>query len=186
MSTETIVTLAISFLATLGLGSILGIFLQRRFEQQKQTSEHDIKIFKQSNELLSEQKLALIASFHLLKDHSIADDDFYLLTKWCIFFSEIGNQYLDKNTARQNQKLLNDLDQLTDFIASNFFSIKGQNPSNKSRYLKPDWNPERANDPSPEKTIKYNEYAKELKNMTEKVLRQYSYYRFAIKQNLKI
>ena len=182
MSIETI----ISLLAALGVGGILGAVLNRRFEQQKQTNEHDIKIFTQSNEILAEQKLSDIASFHLLGNHSIVDDDFYLLTSWCRFFGEIGNQYLNKSIAKQNQKLLDDLDQLTDFIATNFFTIKGQNSNNKSQYLKPDWNPDRGDDPSPEKMAKYGEYAKELKDRTRKVLKQYSEYRLVIKRILKI
>jgi hypothetical protein len=140
MSVETIISLVIAFLATLGVGGVLGAFVQRHFEQQKQTNEHDIKIFRQSNEILSEQKLSDIANFHLFGDHSIIGDDFLLLTRWCAFFGEIGNKYLDKKINKQNQKLLNDLNQLTEFIATNFFTIIGQNPNNKSQYLKPDWN----------------------------------------------
>ena len=49
------IEIIISLIATLGIGGILGAILNRRFEQQKQTNEHDIKIFKQSNEILTEQ-----------------------------------------------------------------------------------------------------------------------------------
>ena len=61
MSTETIIAL----LAALGVGGILGALLNRRFEQQKQTNEHDIRIFNRSNEILSEEKLLNIANFGL-------------------------------------------------------------------------------------------------------------------------
>ena len=50
------VEIIISLLAALGVGGILGAILSRYFEQQKQTNEHDIKIFNQSNEILTEQK----------------------------------------------------------------------------------------------------------------------------------
>jgi len=181
MPIETIIAL----IGALGVGGLLGNILTRRYEQQKQTNEHDIKIFKQSNEILTEQKLSDIANFHLFGDHSIVGDDFLLLTRWSVFFGEIGNQYLDKKINKQNQKLLNDLNQLTEFIATNFFTIIGQNPNNKSQYLKPDWNLDRGN-PSPEQVARYHEYAKELKDLTRKTINQYAEYRLAIKRILKI
>ncbi len=62
----------------------------------------------------------------------------------------------------------------------------GQNPNNDFQYLKSDWNPDYGIDPSPEKRAKYHEYSKELNVLTEKVLKQYSAYRLAIKKVLKI
>jgi hypothetical protein len=182
MSIETIIAL----LAALGVGGILGALLNRRFEQQKQTNEHDIKIFNQSNEILNEEKLSFVASFRLLGNHSIPDDDYFILTKWCEFFQQTGNHYLDKKISKGNLKLLDGLLQLTHFIGLKFFTIIGQNPNNKNQYLKPDWNPDRGDDPGPEKMAKYNEYAKELEDLTHKVVHQYSEYRLAIKQKLKI
>lgn len=180
------IEIVISLLAALGVGGILGALLNRRFEQLKQTNEHDIKIFNQSDAILAEQKLSDIANFHLLADHSIVNDDFFLLTRWCWFFEQVGNQYLDKRIIKENQILLDDLNQLTDFIATNFFTMREQNPDNKSQYLKPDWNPDRGDDPSPEKMAKYDEYAKELTDLTRKAIKQYSVYRLAIKRVLKI
>ena len=91
MSIETIIAL----LAALGIGGLLGALLNRRFEEQKQTNDHDIKVFNQSNEILAEQKIKDIAGYHLLSDHSICNDDFFMLTKWCRFFDQVGNRYLD-------------------------------------------------------------------------------------------
>ncbi len=176
----------ISLVAALGVGGILGALLNRRFEQQRQTNEHDVRIFNQSDELLSEQKLSDVAQFHLLGNHSIADDDFFILTKWCNFFKQTGNQYLEKNINKENQKLVDDLFQLTNFIGYNFFTIRGQNPHNKNQYLKPDWNVDRGDNPSPEKIEKYFEYAKELENLAKKAIEQYSKYRLSIKKVLKI
>lgn len=186
MSVETIVSLIISFLATLGVGGVLGAFLQRRFEQQKQTNEHDTKIFNRSNEILDEQKLSNIAGFQLLSDHSIRDDDYSIVARWGRFFEQTGNQYLDKKIIKENQKLVDDSSRLTHFINLNFFVIKGQNLNNKRQYLHPDWNPDRGNGPSSEKIAKYNEYAKELEALAKKVIKQYSAYRLSVKQNLKI
>ena len=180
------IEIIISLIAALGIGGILGAILNRRYEQQKQTNEHDIKIFNQSNETLAEHKLSSIAGSQLLGNHSIDDDDFYQLTKWCWFFKETGNQFLDRKIAKENQELLSDLCQLTDYIAINFFTIKKQNSGNKNQYLKPDWNPDRGGDPSPEKMTEYDVYAKELEDLTKKVIKQYSVYRLAIKKNLKI
>ena len=182
MSVENIVAL----LAALGVGGILGVLLNRRFEQQKQTNEHDIKIFNQSNEILTEQKLSDIANFHLLGNHSIANDDFFLLTSWCNFFEQAGNQYLDKRISKESQKLLEALDQLTNFVAMNFFTIRDQNPDNENKYLKPDWNPDWEGELGSENVSRYKEYAKELKDMTRKAIKQYSEYRLTVKRSLKI
>ena len=186
MSTETIITLIISFFATLGLGGIMGVLIQRRFEQQKQSNEHDLKIFKESDLILTEQKLHEIADFHLLGDHSIDNESFFAMTNWCRYFEQVGNQYLDNNIGKENKKLFDNMNILTDFIATNFFTIRGQNPSNNNQYLKPDWNPERGIDPSPERITKYQEYASKLKSMTRQVLKQYSEYRHVVKRTLKI
>jgi len=181
MSIENIIAL----IAALGVGGILGAILNRWFEQQKQTNEHDLKIFNRSNEILTELKLSDIANFHLLSDHSLDDDDFHLLIRWIRFFSETGNQYLDKRLIKHSQELLDDLDRLPIFIGYNFFRIKEQNPSNKNQYLRPDWNMERG-EPSPEQMDKYDKYASELEELTQKTISQYSKYRLSIKQILKI
>ena len=180
------VEIIISLIAALGAGGILGAFLNRRFEQQKQSNKHDTKIFNQSNEILTEQKLSDITQFHLLGNHSIKDSDYSALTEWCRFFEQTGNQYLDKRINRENQRLVDALFRLTDFIGYNFFTIKGQNSQNKNQYLKPDWNPQRGEDPTPEKIAKYDEYAKELETLTKETLKHYAEYRLSIKRVLKI
>jgi len=86
---------------------------------------------------------------------------------------------------KHSQELLDDLDRLTIFIGYNFFRIKEQNPSNKNQYLRPDWNMERG-EPSPEQMDKYDKYASELEELTQKTISQYSKYRLSIKQILKI
>ncbi len=180
------IEIIISLIAALGVGGILGALLNRRFEQQKQINDHDMKIFTQSNEILTEQKLHDITEFHLSGDHSINDDGFSALTKWCGFFEQTGNQYLDKRINKENQKLVNSSFQLTDFIARNFFTIKGQNPHNKNKYLKPDWNLDRGGNPTPEKEAKYDEYANKLEILTRETLKCYAEYRLSIKRILKI
>lgn len=181
MSVETI----IAFLGVLGVGGLLGSILMRWYEQKKQTNEHDIRIFNQSNEVLSEQELSGIANLEL-GGNKIRDDDYSKLAKWCRFFDQTGNQYLDRKIFKENKKLVEALVQLTHFIGLNFFTIIGRNPNNDFQYLKPDWNPDYGNDPSPEKLAKYREYSQELDVLTEQVLRRYSEYRLAVKQVLKI
>lgn len=122
----------------------------------------------------------------MLGGYQIVDDDFYRLTAWLEFFRKTGNQYLNKRLAKENRKLWSDMDDLKDFIATNFFALREQNPHNKSQYLKPDWNPERGDDPSPEKVSLYYEYAKELTDLTKKVIKQYAIYRLSVRQSLKI
>ncbi len=109
------IEIIIALIGALGVGGLLGNILTRRYEQQKQTNEHDVKIFNQSNEILAEQKLSDVASFQLLGDHAIRDEDYSALTKWCRFFEQTGNQYLDKKISKENQQLVDDLLKLTDF-----------------------------------------------------------------------
>jgi hypothetical protein len=182
VSIETIIAL----ITALGVGGILGALLNQRFEQQKQTHEHDIKIFGQSNKILTEQKLVFVVDFHVLGNHSIMNDDFYKLTEWCEFFGAVGNQYLDRRIAKETQRLVDDLNQLTDFIASNFFTRTDPNPNDKFQYLRPDWNEDRGGYPNPEQMEKYDVYAKEMKDMARKVIKQHSEYRRTIKQILKM
>jgi hypothetical protein len=115
----------VSLIAALGVGGILGAILNRRYEQQKQSNEHDIKIFTQSNEVLTEQKLSDLAGNQLLGNHSIRDDDFHIIIRWRSFFEQIGNHYLDKILYKENLKLVSDLAKLTNFIAYNFFYYLG-------------------------------------------------------------
>ncbi len=90
------IEIIVSLIAALGVGGIVGVILNRRYEQQKQSNEHDIKIFNQSNEILTEQKLSDIAGYQLLGDHSIRDDDYSALTKWCSFLSKLETNILTR------------------------------------------------------------------------------------------
>ena len=174
----------ISLLAALGVGGILGAVLNSHLEQRKQTKEHDLKIFRESDEILRELRLSDIANV-LFGDHSIDRDDFYRLTQWCEFFEETGKQYLDKRLIKQSQELLQVLTQLTYFIATNFFTMRDQNPRITRKYLKPDFNIDRG-DPSPEQEAAYRRYADELQQLTMTARKQYTKYRFAIKQTLMV
>jgi hypothetical protein len=186
------IEIIISLIAALGVGGILGALLNRRFEQQKQTNDHDIKIFNQSNEILPEQKLVNVTNFQLLNFHSIAYEDFSLLKKWCDFFEWTGSKYLDKNIRKENQKLLDDLSLLVKYIGKNFEILSGVNPNDSNLYLKPDLDPDRAWNPdgedvtNPDQAARYQEYAKELEGLTKIIKKQYSSYRLAIKTKLKI
>ena len=50
------IEIIIALLGALGVGGLLGSVLTRWYEQQKQTAEHDVKIFNQSNEILTYKK----------------------------------------------------------------------------------------------------------------------------------
>lgn len=174
----------ISLLAALGVGGILGVLLNSHLEQKKQTREHELKIFRESNELLSEQQL-LDLTDTLLGDHSIEPNDDRRLKRWGAFFEETGNQYLDGKLNKQNQKLHDALVDLVRFIGRNFFTIRGQNPSNTYIYLKPDFNIDRGSPTTKQETL-YRELANELEELTEKAKQQYSNYRLAVKKKLKV
>jgi hypothetical protein len=174
----------IALIAALGIGGVLGAILNSYLERQKQTKEHDLKIFRESDDILREIRLLNIADA-LFGDHSIDRDDFQRLTQWCEFFEETGKQYLDKRLIKQSQELLQVLAQLMYFIATNFFTIRDQNLSNTRQYLKPDFNIDRG-DPNPEQEAVYSRYADELQQLTMTTRKQYTKYRLAIKQTLMI
>lgn len=182
------IEIIISLIAALGVGGIIGALLNRQFEQQKQTDEHDIKIFNQSNEILAEQKLLNII-FQLIESHSLVREDSARLRKWCEFIEQTGNKYLDKSINKENQKLLDDLRELTKFISDNFdFWKRVENPL----YLKPELDPDKFWDPdsgdvAPQDQVEeYNLYANELKILVEKIKKHYSEYRQVVKNKLRI
>jgi hypothetical protein len=86
---------------------------------------------------------------------------------------------------KQSQKLHDVLVKLVHFIGCNFFTIRGQNPSNTYIYLKPDFNIDRGS-PTSEQEILYRELAGEIEELTEKAKQQYSKYRLVVKKNLKV
>ena len=169
------------------MGGVVGAFLKRRFEQQKQTNEHDIKIYNQSNEILSEEKLLNIANFEVgASKHAIRYDNYSLLENWCTFFERAGNQYLDKQTREQSKRLRASFLILIKFIRLNFSEIKHQNPNNENIYLRPDLNPDYEDNATEEQFAEWKEFARELDTLIDEVLDQYSKYRETVKKKLKI
>ena len=184
------IEIIVSLIAALGVGGILGAILNRRFEQQKQTNEHDIKIFNQSNEILNEQKIIGVIDFHLLNYYSILEEDFSLIRKWLVFFQAVSHIYLNGNVNTKKQKLVENLSRLEKFIAENFDTKIFQNLNNSTLYLQPDLDPNRAWNPdgviNPVQVAKFQESAQELETLSKNVKEQYLEYRLAIKQRLKI
>lgn len=186
MSLEMIVSL----FAALGVGGLLGAFLNRYFEQQKQTNEHDIKIFRQSDEILNEKRLmASILDFQLLGAHRIDVEDFRILINWCDYTEQTGNKFLNRKIQIESEKLYKELCLLIKFIDKNFEELEMQNPHNTNIYLKPDLDSDRVwdeEDINRERVIKYQQYSKDLKTLATGVIKAYPKYRLAIKENLKI
>ncbi|MBI5351932.1 MAG: hypothetical protein HZB50_04775 [Chloroflexi bacterium] len=160
-------------------------YRQKIAEFALSNKEHDLRIFKESNEIFNETQLMDIVDYELLSNHSIEHDHYRQLTRWSRFFEEVGNQYLDARLIKQSQSLLKDLDELNKYIAGNFFYLRGQDSSNKNEYLYPDLNIDRGGSTA-EDMKKYSKYASELEDLTRKVGRQYSQYRLVIKKILKV
>ena len=185
------IEIVISLLAAIGVSGILAVLLNRHFDQQKLIIEHDVKIFNQSNRIISEQKLSELIELDLLDDHSIINEDIESLINWCMFFEQTGNQYIDKSINKANQKLLDRVNQLTDFISFNSAKSRFQDPRGAIRDLKPHWKPDHDNhsnsDSVPSEYVaKYEELVRDLRSLTSKVKHQYSEYRLTVKQRLKI
>ena len=163
---------------------LLDILFPRYFDGQKQTREHDINIYRKSDEILSEEKLLNITNFDL--PDSIYVDNYQTLINWCDFFNKTGNQYLNEDIKKHNKKLHDSLLGVNKFIRLNFYEIRGQNANNKPIYLRPEWNSDYENNVTKEEDAKWNEYAKELNTLIDRVLSHYSEYREVVKKRLKI
>ena len=180
MSIESIIALV----AALGVGGILGVFINKYFEEQNQTKEHDLGKFRESDELLNEQQLSDIVNFELLSNHSLQRDGYSRLRHWEEYFNKISNQFLEKRLINEQKKLLSCMADLTGFIAQHFFTRRGQTSTNPNRYLYPDLNIDYGA-PNPQEMAMYEKYARQLEELSKKVQKQYSEYRLAIKKVLK-
>lgn len=149
------------------------------------SKEHDIKIFKQSNKILSEPQLVYMGD-SLIEKHSIIDQAYYDgIVTWCVFFQETGNQFLDNRIRSKHKTCYSALDELGEFIHHNFMFIENKQKS-VQRHLHPTLNPQITQNISEADKEAFSEYVEALTQLTKKTLTEYMKYREIIKKILKI
>ena len=80
----------------------------------------------------------------LLGDDSYTSEDKWKLTEYAHFFSEAGNQFISDKLVLTNKTFLENADNLTIFLAKNFFYYPEKQSSDNSKYcLYPDLNVDR-------------------------------------------
>ena len=172
-------TLALAFvtvivLAVLNRQKILNLL------SRKEHSEHDYKIFRQSDSILSEQEV-YDALDTLEAEHASNNEDFDRMLKFEHFYDLEANKYLNATLQEATKNLCEALAELTHFIAYNFFPYP---PGAKRTCLYPELNLDRAGNGSPEQMKKYEDYRVELYKFTKKVQSCYRNYRSLIKRRL--
>jgi len=156
------------------------------FLQRDKNTEHDLKIFQTANIMLTERNLLDFLD-QLGADHSYYRNPRIHISRYCNFFEEIGNGYLDQTIEKKNKELLSELNDLLNFIGITFFSCPGIQDTNDPRYcMYPDLNIDRGGRDDSEASKIYRSSELELNNHIEKVKDAYNGFRRTIKNKLKI
>lgn len=146
--------------------------------------EHDTKIFKQCDEILSEIQLKNILDL-LGRDHSYSMNSINDMQNYCRFLDERQNQYLIKDIRKASNILNSSLNNLLKFLSDNFFFYPKD--QNDRQCLRPYWNIDRGGDAyTKENRQKYEAQEKELYKYVDSIRKSYKGYRSKIKQNLFI
>ncbi len=118
--------------------------------------KHDLELFLDSDELLTERKLRDILQW-VISNRSSEHEKFFQMTRWMIFFNAVENHYLLPRLSSTLEPLLDSMEQLLDFIAYNFNSLQsGASP--EFSYLRPDLHPERDGSGRAEEIEQWDEY----------------------------
>lgn len=146
---------------------------------------HDERLFKEFDGVMRESLLREFLD-QLQSDHSYLLSRARSLDTFCAFFSETGNQYIDKNLSVTLRGLLAKMDRLLVFLVRHFFVYpKGQRGTDDTRLcMYPKLNVDRDGDGSQDSMTRYNGFAKQLDQATDGVRSAYNKYRKAVKRIL--
>lgn len=145
---------------------------------------HDLDIFRRSDSILDEDQLERALST-LLADHSYRNNFFTASTEFCYFFSKVQNHYLNTNLVELSLGLAAALNELTNFLADNFFDYPENQTNENIRFcLHPHLNIDRAGRGKFEGMVRYDKYAEELRTVVNKASGAFAVYRRAIKETL--
>lgn len=169
------------------------IFLIRKYikkwllERDKIWRSHDQNIFLRSNKLLNERSLLDFLEI-LQNDHSYHTNNRINITRFCIFFEETGNQYLNKKLRNASVNLVVSLDTLTGFAALNFFVFPRKQQSQNLRLcMQPDCNIDRElMSGDKEAMVHYSELTKKLDDYIESTRCNLMKYRNTVRNILSV
>jgi hypothetical protein len=144
---------------------------------------HDIKIFTESDEILSEKDLRNI--YFQLHSNQLYWDDGDKSVKFMWFFGHESNQYVTKELRNKCTELIDSLNELWDFVGIRFFPADG----NARRVRSELWIPsteEYKHNWDEETWGKYHNLEPELYKLADNTLEAYKNYRATIRELLYV
>lgn len=169
------------FLTLVALLSLLYLFRKKikYLLLKKDITEHDKKIFIQSDRILSERNI--FNSLSTIENYYRFDSDY--LTKaedFCKFFKDLSNSYIEKGLRKSSAKLVSSIKKLITFMVGRFFIEPRTQPGPNFTF---ELFPEDV-DEIGRKTKRYLEAEKLLPKHTKAVRINYLKYRRTVKQSL--
>jgi hypothetical protein len=157
------------------------------FNQIDKKIEHDMLLFKKSDEILNEDDLEIIYQC-LLGDGSIWIKEKDKLLKFKLFFKKSSNEYLNDKIQNNLVKLIDSLNNLLLFISEQFDMFPyNQNSEVSFRIcMRPELNIDRRGIGLPEEFKEHTKIYSELQKLVESVEEDYIEYRRTIKKELYI
>ena len=146
--------------------------------------DHDLEIFKQSEELFSENILEDMV-YWLLNDDSCKRSHIAAIHHFRNFFKKASNQYLDNNLNISCRMFFKALLELDNFTGKNFFyHPNNQERDDKQYCLYPDLNIDRLGSGEPKEMSLYETYADQMTDLTVQARIAYRNYRKKVKEIL--
>ncbi len=147
---------------------------------------HDLKIFNESLEILTEQQLENYF-YKLLNDHSYNINEDISLTKYSSYLSSQENQFINKKIKNTALDLVISLNKLLHFTALNFWKFPITQNSENTRYcMHPEKNIDRGGYGDKKDDEFYMTASTELTTLSNKTKELYDAYRNIIKHEIYI
>lgn len=152
---------------------------------QEKRNSHDLEIFQQSDEILTEEKLGRILGI-LFGGHEYREQDFEIIAKFGEFAQKTKNQYLNSQINEKYNQFAFNINELINFLVHKFFIYPEKQDYENARFcMQPDLNPDRGNlGFHPEYIGIYDKLTEDLNTILRNVEQSYIEYRKTIKENL--
>lgn len=146
---------------------------------------HDLEIFRQSNEILDEDKLETLC-YWLMCDDSYRKSHKMPLNEYERFFKKASSSYLNDMLNESCSKLVESVTLLNNFLGKHFFykPLNNDDDDDMRFCLYPDLNIDRAVRGGLINPRLYEQFADEMVDLVDKVKEAYKNYRKMIKENL--
>jgi len=149
-------------------------------QNQEKAIAHDVRIFKESDDILNEADVRRIY-YSLLSGNEVESDMTFKLGHFMSFFSYEGNQFLAAIIREKCEQFMKSLDKLDEFINEHFFTKEGNAAklelwvSSSHRY-KFEWEEETWRE--------YHSLEPKLHRLASKMLKAYESYRATVRETL--